>query len=79
MSICKSTKLYLIDPRQRIAVRLPNDGCCTFVTDAALWRPGEYYLPPGAKIMSAVSETDAIRKVDKLMECAYVDVQTVLF
>tara|TARA_R110002050_G_scaffold203556_1_gene338840 strand:- start:6235 stop:6498 length:264 start_codon:yes stop_codon:yes gene_type:complete len=58
-----SRPLFLVDVNQQIAVQLPPSGNIKFTTKAEAWEKGKIYVPPGAKIVSAGSEAEALNLV----------------
>lgn len=59
--------LYLVDPSQSVAIRLPHTSKITFTTKAENWDKGKIYVPPGAKIVSARNEAEAFTLVEQML------------
>lgn len=52
--------LYLVDVKESVVYKLPRSGTYRFTTRAENWRPGKIYCAPGAKIVSASTEAEAM-------------------
>ena len=59
--------LWVVDLKEDVATRLPEDKPYTVVCFAEDWQPGCIYVPVGAKIVAAETEERAREKVRMIM------------
>lgn len=63
----KTNPLWVVDVRNMVCTRLPEDKPYTVCIDPHQWEPGKIYVPVGAKVVCAPDVETAVERVAAMM------------